>query len=182
MRFPNKQPAPTIATPRKAIAQTPSADASFSPLPRALKSEYRRGDWIIGLLGGQNQRIGHFEHREGKRQDTASDDIGRDQGKRDLPQRAQRTGSQTLSRLFQIHAGLLKPGRRRPDHVRQASHCVGDDQQNDGILSQPQKSKRRPSRVIARYPKASTIPGTARGNMARPSRSCRPGTVVLTTR
>ena len=86
------------------------------------------------LLHGEDERVGDFEHREGKREQAASHHVRGDEREGDAAQGAQRRAAEILRGFFERDAGLLKARDGGAHDVRQAADGVGDDEQASGIF------------------------------------------------
>src|SRR6478735_4135265 len=108
---------PEMTMPRKAVAEQLEEFVD------------RLRDRVVRLFLGENERVGHLEHREREGQQATGDEVGEDERQRDLEHRLERRAAEVLRGLLERLAGLLETGRRRADDVGKAANRVGDDQQ-----------------------------------------------------
>ena len=93
------------------------------------------------LFLGEDERVADFQHGEGERQQSAGHEIGGDEGGGDPPEGAGGRAAEIHGGFFECHAGLLESGDRAAHDIRQSSHAVGDDEDDDRIVIGHQEVK-----------------------------------------
>ena len=75
---------------------------------------------------GQDERVAHLQHGEGKSQESTGEEVRCNEGEGDFPEGLEGWAAEIVGGFFEGDAGLLKAGGGRANNVGKASHGVGN--------------------------------------------------------